>query len=99
VLNKHDAFEVVKVFLIVLMATYMSQNCPPLTATLNSACIVDSKHWDDIVARTLAKTADEHVYKLVQVVYDMWKLHPNNGHIYLQAAEIALTRSLYFPSY
>ena len=99
VLNKDDALKILEVYLIVLMATYMSEDCPPLTATLNSACKVDSKQWDDVIARTLAMTADEHIYKLVQILYDMWKLHPNNGHVYMQAADIALTKPLYATDY
>ena len=96
VLNKHDGLEILEVYLVVLMATYVSQACPPLKATLNSACIVDDKLWNDIIARTLAMTTDEHIYKVVQVLYDMWKLNSSNGHLYSQAAEIALTKELSF---
>ena len=93
-LDAKHGLEMIEVFLIKLLATYVCQDCPKLSHALTPSVKVDSKQWGDIIEKTLAKTADEHIYKLVQVSHDMWTLMPDMGHLYLQAAEIALTKPL-----
>lgn len=96
VLSAAHALEIIQVFLVILMATYVCQDCPTLSTPLSPRDAVDSKQWDDIIARVLAMTVDEHIYKLVQVVNDMWKLQPDMGHVYVQAAETAINNPLSF---
>ena len=95
-LNNIQALESVEVFIIILMGTYVTQDCPQLKVALSEPGKVDSKRWDDLIRRTLAMAADEHVYKLVQVIYDMWKLNPGMGNRYLHAAETAISKPLHF---
>ena len=97
VLSTDHSLEVLDVYIIVLMATYVIQDCPKLSGALKPPSRVDSKQWDEIIKRTLSNTRrDEHTYKLVQVANDMWKLNPKMGHLYVQAAEIAFSNSLSF---
>ena len=95
-LNAEHGLEVIEVFLIALLATYMCEDCPKLPHALNPPVAVDSKQWDNIIAKTLAESRDEHIYKLVQVAHDMWKMQPGMGHVYTQAAETALNNPLTF---
>ena len=98
-LNNTQALELIEVFFIVLMAVYVTQDCPELSVTLKEPGKVEPEQWDDVIKRTMAAEADEHIYKLVQVMYDMWKLNPRMGSRYLQASEIALTHPLHFIDY
>ena len=98
-LDAEHGVEIIEIFLIKLLATYMCVGCPKLSRALNPHGEEDSKQWDSIIAKTLAETRDEHIYKLVQVAHDMWKIQPGMGHVYIQAAEIALTNPLTYPKF
>ena len=93
-LNTEHGLEVIEVFLIALLATYMCDGCPKLSHALNPNVAINSKQCDDIITTTLAETLDEHIYKLVAVAHDMWKLQPGMSNVYMQAAESALSNQL-----
>ena len=90
------AIEAVKTFLSGLLAVYMCQGSPKLSPAGQSS--LEFENWDEIIKATLRSECDEHVYKLVQVVYEMSKETDDMGKqtLYKSAANEALNNNLYF---
>ena len=94
--DPNPAIEAVKTFLSGLLAVYMCQGSPKLSPAGQSS--LEFENWDEIIKATLRSECDEHVYKLVQVVYEMSKETDDKGKqtLYKSAANEALNNNLYF---
>ncbi|OWF52362.1 uncharacterized protein LOC110447847 [Mizuhopecten yessoensis] len=99
VLKPPDAIDTLRTFTCVLLAAYLSQECPALTNKPKiTRSAVTTSDWQDIVNKTLSRDCDEHIFKLVQVCRDMW--HQENGSdkadLYLHAAQQCVDNDLSF---
>ena len=87
-LDKADAVDVLKHFMVTLFAVYIVQHAPALTAKIQPRNVT-ADDWAKLVERTQDADRDEHCYKLVQVCKEMAEDAAANGeeeHIYYQAA-------------
>ena len=92
-----QAIKCVKTMLCCLFAAYMAQGAPALTASTGSD-VMKYASWEEIKKATVNLECDEHVYKLVQVVYDMSKEgnDKEKNELYMAAANVALNFNLKF---
>ena len=88
-----DITEAATVFLSLLLGVYVCQGCPTLNLTYLSNEKATSASWEEIIAKTLNPPKDdEHIYKLVQVCYDMSR--EGDLPLYKVAAHLALDYNL-----
>ena len=85
--NYQHAVDAARVYVCVFMAYYIAVGAPDLNVPLDANMRNPSKEdWDVVIEKAMSRESDEHVYKVVQVGYDMWKLNPDNGRLYIQGA-------------
>ena len=89
-------------YLCCIFAVYIAENCPKVSV---NKLLSDAKEanmtWETIIERAIATHPDggqEHIYKLVQVCWDMHKTYPgsNMEGVYKQAAISSVTNELVF---
>lgn len=85
------AVRALKVFLCVVMALYTTLERPTLHLEYLNDPSVHEFSWDELIQKTFAVENDEHVYKLVQVCWEMSKLQPSSERMYKRAADSVLT--------
>ena len=94
--TKDDITTATTNFLATLIAVYIARACQALNpAVLDSK--TDLASWENIIQRTLQpQKDDEHVYKLVQVCYNMneQSQDPGKERLYKQASESAINNPL-----
>ncbi len=101
-LDPQDGIMALRTLICVLLATYISQECPNIrgnvTPTQTSAAI-----WKEIIEEALSRDIDEHIYKLIQVCYNQWCHLQDKGSdkaaLYVTAARTSLDFELYFLKY
>ncbi|ELU04939.1 hypothetical protein CAPTEDRAFT_218654 [Capitella teleta] len=77
-----------RVFLCVVMALYTTLERPALI--LDYANVANECSWEQLIEKAISVEGDEHVYKLVQVCWEMYKLQPHKESLYKQAANCVL---------
>ena len=99
-LSEEDIIDSARIFLCCLLATYVTQDSPKLEHAV-PACDVTQQAWQEIIGKAFGYDYDEHIYKLVQVCYDMWKENPASLHgaLYVASARVALGEQLSHADY
>jgi hypothetical protein len=93
-LDGKEALEALRTLVCMIFAAYIGVGGPKLTNEVDSSIRVNETDWANLIQRTLAaeNERDEHVYKLTQICYELWK-EPENGHnaaLYFTAAKTVL---------
>ena len=91
--DPNEIARVLQMQLIFLVATYLTEQTPPLSAHIGPE-MWKYTEWDDIVNETMIQEElDEHVIKLVQIVHELAKdtKDPEKEKLYKSAANVALT--------
>ncbi|XP_069132383.1 uncharacterized protein [Argopecten irradians] len=98
-LKPSDAVDALRTFTCVLLAVYVTQECPSLTntPTISQNDVTDSA-WQAVIDTVLSRDTDEHIYKLVQVCHDTWRERKSSdgADIYMHAAQVCVKNELVF---
>ena len=99
-LSKEDVIVSARIFLCVLLATYMTQDSPKLAHAVPE-CDVKQQIWQEIIDKAFENDYDEHVFKLVQVCHDMWLENRENPQaaLYVACAQVALDEPIDYGDY
>ena len=89
------AFDAVQTYIATLFAAYMAQGSPALQLEHLQAAPANTT-MNELCQEALGLTVDEHVYKLVQVCYDLSQQHsePDNVTLYKVACRCAIDHPL-----
>ncbi|KAL4227137.1 hypothetical protein ACF0H5_015110 [Mactra antiquata] len=101
VLSKDDGLKVIREYLTILLAVYVSQGCPELSVPVLEGEYTEND-WRELVKKVTDEDRDEHCYKLLQVCGEMVKeaeKFGENPNIYFQSASMALDKEFHFFSY
>ena len=96
VLNRDDAIRMLAELFVGIETTYLSVNTPKLSIKPETDLKITPDAWNAVIEKAIKIDRDEHVYKLVQVCYDMSKSCNHSKPIYLQAALSSLNNGLSF---
>lgn len=99
--SRHLTLELVATFVCALLAAYVSQGAPrlcPERLCSEEDVQKETSSWTSLLDRTLAEDRDEHIYKLVQVVYELSEETDDQQmqNLYLTAALRALDEPFKF---
>ena len=71
--DPQEAFGYIRYFLCILIGAYIAQDRPALNMTYLEVPTLANKTMEDIRKAVLGMTVDEHVYKLVQICFELSK--------------------------
>ena len=93
-----DVTLALRVHICIIIATYLAQNSPFLQDDHVPLVQDPSFKWSTLIKKTLEEDRDEHVYKMVQVCYDMdsTQCTPAQSALYREAARAAVENPLGF---
>lgn len=98
VLDKHDAIDVLRDLITVILCVYMVQGAPSLNIPIQ-AKHVSRSDWESLVKKTINIDRDEHCYKLVQVCQEMAQdaiSHGENESVFFQAACSSIEKDFFY---
>ena len=98
-LNDQDSLPAMRTYVCALLATYIAEGHPLLEdLDITGNVKVTEDTWRALIEETTSINRDEHIYKLVQVCYEMWKLGRDGSSpdLYITAARNALDHKLTF---
>ena len=90
-----QALRAVQTLICGILAAYVVTGAAPLKASSDPE-MATYKNWDNIIKTTISRECDEHIYKLVQVVYERSQEVSGNAQndLYKAAANVALNYPL-----
>lgn len=100
-MSRTDVVSCMRTFICTLFAVYLTEDSPRLIHDVATDPPVSQATWQAIIDDVLAQDHDEHIYKLVQVCYEMWKKEPasQSTSLYIAAAKVAQNEPLRFADF
>lgn len=73
VLKRPDALDALRTFTCMLFGVYMAQDTPRLMKPPTRPGPTNDTAWKNLIDEALSRPRDEHVFKMIQVTYEVWQ--------------------------